>query len=125
MVLLAKGKYQYWLENDQLIRLQGWARDGLSDEQIANNMGIHVATLYEWKNKYNEINEALKETKEICDRAVENALYQKCLQGDVTAIKFWLANRKKNNWRERIEHEASIKADITIEDFLKDNDPEL
>lgn len=122
---MAKGKYEYWLQNDQLIRMQGWARDGLTDEQIAHNMGIHVATLYEWKNKYHEINEALAETKEICDRAVENALYQKCLQGDVTAIKFWLANRKKDSWRERIVTESTVKADVKIEDFLKENEPEL
>lgn len=34
---MAKGKYSRWLERDGLTMLEGWARDGLSDEQIAHN----------------------------------------------------------------------------------------
>ena len=45
---MAKGKYQEWLTKEGLLRLQGWARDGLSDEQIAANMGITDSTFYEW-----------------------------------------------------------------------------
>ena len=37
---MAKGKYQRWLEPDGLLLLEGWARDGLTVEQIAHNMGI-------------------------------------------------------------------------------------
>lgn len=40
--------------------MEGWARDGLTDEQIAQNIGITTTTLYVWKNKYSEISEALK-----------------------------------------------------------------
>ena len=57
---MAKGKYEYWLTPEGLLRIQGWARDGLTDEQIAENMNIDTATLYRWKNKYCEICEALK-----------------------------------------------------------------
>lgn len=62
---MAKGKYQEWLTKEGLLRLQGWARDGLSDEQIAANMGINVATLYRWKNEHCEICTALKEGKDV------------------------------------------------------------
>ena len=65
---MAKGKYREWLSEDGLIKIQGWARDGLIDEQIAHNMGITTKTLYEWKNKYGEISEALKKGKEVIDR---------------------------------------------------------
>lgn len=71
---MAKGKYQEWLEGDNLILVQGWARDGLTNEQIAHNMGISVKTLYEWQNKYSEFGNALKKTKEVVDIEVENAL---------------------------------------------------
>lgn len=100
---MAKGKYHEWLTKDGLIRIQGWARDGLTDEQIAHNMGITAKTLYEWKNKYSKIRDSLKETKEIVDRAVENALYQKALSGDTTAMIFWLKNRKYHEWRDKRE----------------------
>lgn len=52
---MAKGKASEWLDDDKLLLLQGWARDGLSDEQIAENMGISVRTLYRWKNEYWQI----------------------------------------------------------------------
>ena len=50
---MAKGKYEKWLEKDNLTRLKVWARDGLTDEQIAQNMDVGVSTLYKWKNKWN------------------------------------------------------------------------
>lgn len=76
---MAKGQYQEWLTPENLIRLEGWARDGLTDADIARNMGINVSTLYEWKNKHTEINDALKNGKEVVDRIVENALYKKAI----------------------------------------------
>jgi len=64
---------------DKLIIIQGWAKDGLTNEQIANNIGISVKTLYEWQNKYSEFGEALKKGKEVIDREVENALLKRAL----------------------------------------------
>lgn len=127
---MAKGKYQEWLTKEGLLRLQGWARDGLTDEQIATNIGINVATLYDWKNKYPKISEALKEGKDAVDRQVENALLKSALgykydevtkelrddelvvtkvvhkevQPNATAQIFWLKNRKRAEWRDRVEN---------------------
>ncbi|WP_229423297.1 transposase [Massiliimalia timonensis] len=83
--------------------LEGWARDGLTDEQIAHNAGITAATLYEWKKKYPEISEALKKGKEVVDFEVENALLQTALSGNVAAQIFWLKNRKPDKWRDKPE----------------------
>lgn len=60
---MGKGKYQDWLTHEGLTKLEGWARDGLTDEQIANNIGIGTTTLYNWKKRYVEIVEALKREK--------------------------------------------------------------
>lgn len=73
------GKYHEWLTKEGLLKLEGWARDGLTDEQIAHNIGIVPSTLYEWKKKYSEISEALKRGKEVIDRQVENALLKRAL----------------------------------------------
>ena len=37
---MAKGKFVQWLTREGLLKIQGWARDGLTDEQVAKNMGI-------------------------------------------------------------------------------------
>lgn len=92
-----------WLEEDKLILLQGWARDGLTNEQIAQNIGINPKTLYDWKNKESKIRNILKDAREVVDYQVENALLKNALEGNVTAQIFWLKNRKKNEWREKIE----------------------
>lgn len=76
---MAKSKVEYWLTSDGLTLLSGWARDGLTDEQIANNMSIAVSTFYEWKKRYPEISEPLKKNKEIVDVEVENALLKNAL----------------------------------------------
>lgn len=110
---MAKGVYKEWLEKDNLLLLQGWARDGLTDEQIAHNMGINVATLYRWKNEHDEIRDTLKKTKEVVDREVENALFKKAIEGDTTAMIFWLKNRRPNDWRDKRETALSGAVDTT------------
>ena len=108
---MATGKFQYWRTADGLTLLQGWAKDGLTDAQIAHNCGIRVCTLYDWKNKYPEISDALKKGKEIVDFEVENALLKRAKQGDVTAQIFWLKNRRPEKWRDKVQFtdESSLK----------------
>ena len=124
---MANGKYQQWLEPEGLTLLEGWARDGLTDEQIAGNIGINTSTLYDWKNKFSEISEALKKGKEVVDIQVENALLKRALgydfqetrveksdkdgtkiiqtlkhiPADTTAQIFWLKNRRPDKWRDK------------------------
>ena len=135
---MAKSKWETHVK-DRLIEVEGCARDGLTDEQIAKNLGINIATLYRYKNDYCEFCEALKRGKEVVDREVENALLKRALgynfveetteelpdgstksktvikhiPGDTTAQIFWLKNRKPDVWRDKtaIEHSGEIKGD--------------
>lgn len=81
---MAKGKYQDWLTSEGLLKLEAWARNGLTDEQIAHNMGITVRALYQWKNKHVQIFHALKKGKEVIDIQVENALLKRALGYEYT-----------------------------------------
>ena len=95
---MAKGKYQEWLKPDGLLRIAAWARDGLSEDQIAKDkMGISRSKLSEWKIKYKDIADALKKTKEIADIKVENVLYEAALRGEAWAVCFWLKTASPNN----------------------------
>lgn len=122
----SKGKYERWLTDEGLELVTGWARQGLTDEQIAHNCGITAKTLYEWKKKYSKFCEALKNGKEVADIQVENALYKRAvgykyqertveesedgtkirvvtkeMAPDVTAQIFWLKNRQPDLWRDK------------------------
>lgn len=116
---MAKGKYQEWLEPEGLLKIEGWARDGLTDEQIARNMGINPATLYEWKKKYPKIAESLKRSKDVADRQVENALFENAISGNITAQIFWLKNRKPDKWRDKQEYEDRTAID-KLDGILKE-----
>ena len=135
---MAKSKADEWLTEDKLTLLTGWARQGLTNEQIANNMGINVSTLYDYINKYNEISNALKKGKEVVDFEVENALLKRALgytitlkeqkvdkdgcihdlqkdvhiPADTTAQIFWLKNRMSVHWRDKIEVNNSNHEEI-------------
>lgn len=132
---MAKGKYREWLEPEGLLKIEGWARDGLVEEQIAKNMGISVSTINEWKNRFPEIKEALKKGKEVVDREVENALLKRALgyeyeeitekyeMGELTETKvtkkqvvpdttaqiFWLKNRKPREWRDKVVNAVQVE----------------
>lgn len=125
---MARRKYEFWTSKEGLVRIEGWARDGLTDEQIAKNIGISRSTLAEWKKKYPDISDTLKRGKEIVDCEVENALLKRALGytytetrvkrecgkiteeitvekvvvPDVAAIIFWLKNRRPDKWREKV-----------------------
>lgn len=101
-----KSKYADFVDRKGLVLAEGWARDGLTDEQIAHNIGISKSTLYEWKNKFSDFSEALKRSKDVADYEVENALFKKAKMGDTTAQIFWLKNRRPEKWRD--------KADMTV-----------
>ena len=127
-------KFKDWLEGDGLLKLEGWARDGVSDEQIAHNMGIAYSTFREWKKKYSAFSAVLKRTKDVVDREVENALFKRAMgykydevtyergeevkrvtkevAPDTTAQIFWLKNRKPAEWRDKIEQQQTV----TIQD---------
>ncbi|KKF59474.1 hypothetical protein AF58_01835 [Streptococcus uberis C6344] len=122
-------KYTYWLTEEGLLLIEGWARDGLTDKQIASNIGINETTLNRWKKDHLPIMQVLKESKEIADRQVENALHKNATgfyyeedmvtnQGDVVRVKkyskpnttaqiFWLKNRKPADWRDKQEIEQT------------------
>lgn len=125
---MAKGKYAEWLKPDGLLLLECWAREGLTDEQIAANVGLKSPqTLYNWRNRFPQLDAAIRKGKAPVDFEVENALLKRALgydweevtteidssgkkhvrkvtrhmPPDVGAICFWLKNRKPKKWRER------------------------
>lgn len=94
-------KYEKWLKKEELILIQSWARDGITEENIAKKMGVSYSTLRVWKDKFPALSAALKNGKEVIDAAVESALLKQALDGNLGAICFWLKNRKPDKWRDK------------------------
>lgn len=143
---MAIGKYHEWLEPDNLTLLRGFARNGYTDEEIADKIGIRTSTLYEWKKKYTEISEALKRGKDVIDDEIEETLIKSAMgysyeevtresqlnpntgryelgiskvvtkhqPPNVTALIFWLKNRRRETWRDKISKEDLQSQNILL-----------
>lgn len=148
MTSIAKGKYHEWLQQDNLLMIEGWARQGLTDEQIASNIGIGTTTFYTWVDRFPVIRESLKKGKAPVDFEVENALYKRAVGfeyeetetlieevngetkkkvkrikrtalPDTSAIIFWLKNRKPEQWR-KMNPAVENKLKAETEKLLKE-----
>lgn len=148
MVKIAKGKYHIWLQEDNLIRIESWARMGLTNEQIAKNIGVNADTFYTWLKKYPEISESIKKGKAPIDFEVENALFKRAIGyeyeevettieeidgkqrkrikkikkvalPETSAMIFWLKNRKPEQWR-KLNPVVEAKLNAETEKLLKE-----
>lgn len=115
-------KIEEWEEKENLFLLESWARDGLTEAQIAGNMGISARTLLNWRKKSVPIFLALKRGKEVSDYEVENALFKSALEGNVTAMIFWLKNRRPDKWRDRQDAKVDLAETVRIVDSIGDSD---
>ena len=79
ITIARKGKYSEWLTPDGLLLLEGYARDGLTDDLIAQKMGIGKTPFYAWADRFPEFRNALKKGKAPVDIQVENALLKRAL----------------------------------------------
>lgn len=64
-----------WTTEDGLLRLKGWARDGLTDKDIAEKkIGVCERTFSRWKEKNESIVSALKEGRAPVDTEIEDSM---------------------------------------------------
>lgn len=91
-----RASHKDWHSKEQLEKLEGWARDGLTDDQIASNVGCSRSTLNEWKKRYSDISDALKKGKTVVDFEVENALLKKALGTTVKTTQFKMVKIDKD-----------------------------
>lgn len=94
------------LEPEWLAVVEGRARDGMTEQEIARSLGISRTTLYHWKTEHPELAAALRKGKEAVDYQVESALLQTALGGNTTAQLFWLRNRRPDKWKDKPEQKG-------------------
>lgn len=144
---MAKCKAKRWLTPENLTLLEGWARDGLTNSQIAKKMRISESTYYEYLRNFPQISEAIKKGKEVVDYEVEAQLLKsikgfvetynqqtvtkdgdvvdfkesKYIPPNTTAAIFWLKNRQpqKYNKKQIVEESIDDEGVIIVNDLPK------
>lgn len=137
-----------WLEEDGLMLIECWSRDGYTIEDIANKIGVNKKTIYDWRSQYPEIEEALRNGREIVDYKVENALLKSALgyqkkevkittimrygkvvettkeittseqSPNVNAIQTWLYNRQREKWK-NMNAKQNMFEEMTEDDTIE------
>lgn len=126
MATRAAKKYTYWLTEEGLSLIESWARKGLNDLEIMNNMRsvmgdtLNQDTFYTWKKKYPEFAEALKQGRFIAIAQVEDALFNSAMSGNTAAQIFYLKNRDRANWKDKFESDNNVQMQLNAEYDLAD-----
>ena len=96
-----------WGTVEKLQLLEEWSTQGLYIKEIAAKMGISVSTVYDWMNKNPEIAAAIKKGRDKSIDMVENALFKSAINGNVTAMIFYLKNRATERYKDRVDKNIS------------------
>lgn len=112
-----KSKADEWLTPDGLLRVKGWARDGLTDEQIADKMHIAPSTFYSWQSKFTEFSETIREGKAPVDEIAVDSLFKSVTGYYVTVkepIKLKTKKQLKDKGTIEEEHIEYVERQIYI-----------
>lgn len=120
---MAHAEYKKWLEPDNLTRLRSWARDGLTNEQIAKKIGVRRQTISEWSKKYPDIADALKKGKEVVDSEIEDSLISVMKKHTITTTQYKMVKKDDFNLKAerskfanvyKLDHPNATKNEILI-----------
>lgn len=120
---MARAEYKKWLEPDNLTRLRSWARDGLTNEQIAKKIGVRRQTISEWSKKYPDIADALKKGKEVVDSEIEDSLISVMKKHTITTTQYKMVKKDEFNLKAerskfanvyKLDHPNATKNEILI-----------
>lgn len=75
---------------------------GAIDAELAEFFDVSEQTINAWKKANPTFLESLKAGKLEADAKVVSALYDAAIDGDTTAMIFWLKNRRPKNWKDKL-----------------------
>jgi hypothetical protein len=139
-------------EELDLEQVRHLAEYGHTDDFMSDFFNVSVETWHSWKKKNPVFFKALKGWKAVADDRVERALYERALgyeweeeavvydsvkkrnvkiriekrlPPDVPACRYWLGNRRPQQWREKMEvdtkHSGAIDLNSTVAPFELDD----
>jgi len=83
-----------------LKKVEKFASLGLTEEQIATNLGWSYNTLLAKKKKYSEFLQAIQRGKAKGISDISNAVFQSAMDGNVSNQQFYLKNRAPDQWKD-------------------------
>lgn len=139
---MARGLYKE-LVQPRLLEITEWKANGLTDKQVASNLGIAIQTYYDYLKNHKELSEAVKKARFQKEQILENALFKSAVgyefeeifqeiktengkekkmikkikkhyPSNVAAIIFYLKNLDPTKWKDCHEEIADTEVNIKV-----------
>ena len=101
------GRPRFEITPEVCEKVENLSAQGLTVDQIALVLGVSHWTIYERQNEFPEFSDALKRGRGKGVANVTNALYTKAVDGDNTAMIFYLKNRA--GWVDKQEIQSTVE----------------
>ena len=109
------------ITDDVLAKIEEYASTGLTQTQIAHNLGVNESTFTRKKTQLTQVQQAIKRGRDKGIQKVTNALMENAMGGNLGAQCFYLKNVGKDDWRDRHDVEHSGKVGVfEVIDFTGD-----
>ena len=108
-----------WITKERLITLRTWAMQGCDTNEIANRIGISPRTFERWMSTTPKIKEAVSMGAEVADAMVENALFDKAIDGHPGSMQYWLKNRRPDEWGGKTRADDANVESIELDNQIK------
>lgn len=114
-------KYETHVE-PYLDKIYEWLQQGMTDYSIADQLGIHRATLIRYREQYNNLSDTYTRAREERNRLVMNRMFAKAT-GEIAQVK--QQKMAKDGAIVTLTSEIYTPPDVNAADlFLRNNDPE-
>lgn len=122
----SRATYKDWIKDDNLLQIEAWASKGLTNKDIAKNIGVSEGTFGNWITKYDEISGALKKGRKPVVREIENALIKKAKGFEYEEQTVYLTEGPSGSIKKQIvKHKRYSPPDTSAAIFLlKNYEPE-
>ncbi len=101
------GRPRFQITQEIIEQVEVLAAQGLSQEQIGSVIGCSPKTIGRRKKDSDHFDAAIKRGQRKGVSEVTNALFQKAIAGDNIAMIFYLKNRDRENWKDKIDNTHS------------------
>ena len=136
---------EFWMSDDGIQLVAGFRREGAGLQRISALIGISENTLRKWRNQEPRLEAAIRQTDELVNAMVENALLRRALgystvevdeelvEGEMRVVRrrerhvppdtkaclSWLYSRRSDRWRiQQAPLDASAEEIAAVKDVL-------
>lgn len=124
---MAKSKATPWLTEEGLLKVEGWARSGLTDKEIAQNIGVSKPTFYEWVKKYPNFSDSISRGKADSLELAERMVFEHIRGFEYEETETSIVQDNQGNEQKKVtkKRKKALPNDRMLQFYLRNRYPDL